>query len=93
MTKEQSVAVKKNIDEFTNKNYPMTFLSKSGKLHITIGTYLSGYEEEEKAFISCKESERNAIIDYLQEIFPQYKVEKNNKRYQGFINNICITVE
>ena len=33
------------------------------------------------------------IMKWLQENFPQYEVAQNNKRYQGFINDICITVK
>ena len=40
-----------------------------------------------------KEKEREDMINKIQNAFPQYKIEKNNKRYQGFINDICITVQ
>ena len=93
MTKDQATEVKNKVDEITSVNFKKTFSNKSGKLHIRIGTYNSGHEEEYRSFISEIETERDVIINELKVIFPQYKVEKNNKRNQGFINDICITVE
>ena len=93
MKKEQTTEVKKFIDNITGKNYTKTFSSKSETLHIRIGTYPDRVKETEKGWIESKEKEREDIISKIQNAFPQYKIAKNNKRYQGFINDICITVQ
>ena len=92
MKKEQTCELKAFINNTLGKNYKMTFSSKSEMLHIRIGTYIDSAKDSEKLFIESKETERENIISKIQNVFPQYKVEKNNKRYQGFINDICITV-
>ena len=93
MKKEQTKEVKMFIDSITGENYTKTFSSKSETLHIRIGTYVDRVKETEKDWIAGKENERQNIINRLQENFPQYEVAQNNKRYQGFINDICITVK
>ena len=93
MKKEQTNEVKNFIDNITEENYKKTFSSKSETLHIRIGTYPDCVKEEEKDWIESKEKEREDIISKIQNVFPQYKIEKNNKRYEGFINDICITVQ
>ena len=93
MKKEQINEVKKFIDNITGKNYTKTFSSKSETLHIRIGTYPDRVKETEKGWIESKEKEREDMINKIQNAFPQYKIEKNNKRYQGFINDICIIVK
>lgn len=90
MKKEQTNEVKEFIDNITGKKYKKTFSSKSETLHIRIGTYTNSIE---KGWIESKEKERESIISKIQNAFPQYKIEKNNKRYQGFINDICIIVK
>lgn len=92
MTKEQTIEVKEFIDKLTGKNYTKTFSSKSETLHIRIGTYIDSVKEKEKEWITGKEDEREYLIEEIAKQFPQYIVRKNNKRYQGFINDICITV-
>ena len=92
MKKEQTYDLKEFIVNFLEKDYKMTFSSKSGILHIRIGTYVDSSKETAKSHIDRKEKEREDIISIIQYAFPQFKVEKNNKRYQGFINDICITV-
>ena len=92
MKKEQTYDLKEFIVNFLEKDYKMTFSSKSGILHIRIGTYVDSAKETAKSYIDRKEKEREDIISIIQYAFPQFKVEKNNKRYQGFINDICITV-
>ena len=93
MKKEQTNDVRKFIDNITGTNYKKTFSSKSETLHIRIGTYPDSVKEIKKGWIASKEKEREDIISKIQNAFPNYKVEKNNKRYQGFINDICITVQ
>ena len=92
MKKEQTHDLKLFIDNISGKKYKMTYSSKSEMLHIRIGIYLDSVKETEKLFIESKEIERENIISKIQNAFPEYKVEKNNKRYQGFINDICIIV-
>ena len=93
MKKEQTNEVKKFIDNITRENYTKTFSSKSETLHIRIGTYPDSVKKTKKGWIESKEKEREDIISKIQNAFPQYKIEKNNKRYQGFINDICIIVK
>lgn len=93
MKKEQTTIVKNAVNEITGKNYTKTFSSKSETLHIRIGTYVDGSREEDKEWIAEKEVERKTIIKQLKLQFPQYEIKENNKRYQGFINDICITVK
>ena len=93
MKKEQTNEVKKFIDNITEKKYTKTFSSKSETLHIRIGTYPDSVKETQRGWIESKEKEREDIISKIQNAFPQYKIEKNNKRYQGFINDICIIVK
>lgn len=93
MTKEQTNEVKTFVDNITGRHYTKTYSSKSKTLHIRIGTYIDGAKERDKEWITDKEKEREEIIEKLQKNFKQYKIEKNNKRYQGFINDICITVQ
>lgn len=93
MKKEQSNVLKEFIKDISGKNYKMTFSNKSETLHVRIGTYVDRVKESEQGFIKSKELEREIIISKIQNAFPQYKVEKNNKRYQGFINDICIIVK
>ena len=93
MKKEQTKEVKMFIDSITGGNYTKTFSSKSETLHIRIGTYVDRVKETEKDWIANKENERQSIINQLQKKFPQYEINMNNKRYQGFINDICITVK
>lgn len=93
MKKEQTNEVKEFIDNITGKKYKKTFSSKSETLHIRIGTYTNSIKETETGWIESKEKEREIIISKIQNAFPQYKIEKNNKRYQGFINDICIIVK
>ena len=93
MKKEQTKEVKIFVDGITEKNYTKTFSSKSETLHIRIGTYVDSVKETEKDWIANKENERQSIINQLRNKFPQYEISKNNKRYQGFINDICITVK
>lgn len=93
MKKEQTNEVKEFIDNITGKKYKKTFSSKSEMLHIRIGTYTNSIKESDKGWLEGKEKEREDLISKIQECFPQYKVEKNNKRYQGFINDICIIVK
>ena len=92
MKKEQTNELKEFIDYITGKNYKKTFSSKSEMLHIRIGTYTNSIKESDKGWLEGIEKEREDLISKIQNAFPQYKVEKNNKRYQGFINDICITV-
>ena len=93
MKKEQTNEVKEFIDNITGENYKKNFSSKSETLHIRIGTYIDSEKEIKKGYIERIEKEREDIISKIQNAFPQYKIEKNNKRYQGFINDICITVQ
>ena len=93
MKKEHTKEVKIFVDSITGRNYTKTFSSKSETLHIRIGTYVDRVKETEKDWIANKENERQSIINQLQKKFPQYEISKNNKRYQGFINDICITVK
>ena len=93
MKKEQANEVKEFIDNITGKKYKKTFSSKSEMLHIRIGTYTNSMLEIEEGWIESKEKERENIMSKIQYAFPQYKIEKNNKRYQGFINDICIIVK
>lgn len=93
MKKEHTKEVKIFVDGITGRNYTKTFSSKSETLHICIGTYVDRVKETEKDWIANKENERQSIINQLQKKFPQYEISKNNKRYQGFINDICITVK
>ena len=93
MKKEQTKEVKIFVDGITEKKYTKTFSSKSETLHIRIGTYPDSVKETEKDWIAAKENERQSIINQLQKKFPQYEISKDNKRYQGFINDICITVK
>ena len=90
MKKEQAVIVKKYIDAITDKKYRKTFNEKSETLHIRIGTYYDGYDNSE--YTNSKKEERSAIINSIKKEFPMYEVAENSKRYQGFINDICITV-
>ena len=92
MRKEQVAEVKKSVDEITGTVYTKTFSNKSETLHIRIGTYVDSQRESSKEWIEEKLQERKAIIEKLAAIFPQYEIRENNKRYQGFINDICITV-
>lgn len=93
MKKEQTNEVKNFIDNITGKNYTKTFSSKSETLHIRIGSYPDSMKKTKRDWIENKEKEREDVIIKIQNAFPQYKIEKNNKRYQGFINDICITVQ
>ena len=93
MKNEQTNEVKEFIDNITGKKYKKTFSSKSEMLHIRIGTYTNSITESDKGRLEGKEKEREDLISKIQNAFPQYKVEKNNKRYQGFINDICIIVK
>ena len=92
MKKEEIKIVKQKIDEITGENYTKTFSSKTETLHVRIGSFQEGRQNELKDYIEGKEQERKTIIKKLTTIFPQYKIEENNKRYQGFINDICITI-
>lgn len=91
MTKEQAATVKKTIDEITGENFTKTFSPKSAKLHIRIATYMD--RERDAEWIEEQLNYRNELIRTLRTIFPEYQVEPNTKRYQGFINDICITME
>ena len=93
MEKGQTEEVKIFVDGITEKKYTKTFSSKSETLHIRIGTYPDSLKETKKDWIADKENERQSIINQLQKKFPQYEISKSNKRYQGFINDICITVK
>lgn len=93
MKKEQTAEVKSKVDAITGKNYTKTYASKSETLHIRLGTYPDRIKETEKEWVAKKEAERECIISELRKSFPQYTVSANNKRYQGFINDICITVK
>ncbi len=90
MNKEQATEVKKYVDTITDKTYKKTFSKKSATLHIRIGTYTDGSKDKE--WINSKIEERKEIIWKIGTQFPGYEVAENNKRYQGFINDICITV-
>lgn len=94
MDKKQVKEVKEFINEITGKDYTKTFLSKTETLHVRIGTYYDSSlrDPEATAWIDRKNDERDNIIRELRVAFPQYNVQRNNKRYQGFINDICITV-
>lgn len=93
MKKENTAEVKKAVDEITGKHYTKTFSAKSETLHIRIGTYVDSKKESLKDWIDGKLDERVEIIRELRKRFPQYAIEPNGKRYQGFINDICITVK
>lgn len=93
MKKDQAIEVKKFVNAITGKDYTKTFSRKSETLHVRIGTYIDSSKETEKDWIAEKEYERENIITELRNKFPQYTIEKNNKRYQGFINDICITIK
>lgn len=96
MKKEDVKRVKKIIDQISGENYRKTFVSYTGTLHIRIGTYAKGWfddVEKLKKCVDCLEAERNDIINKLKDMFPEYDIQKNNKRYQGFLNDICITVK
>lgn len=93
MTKEQAATVKKTIDEITGKKFTKTFSAKSAKLHIRISTYIDSEREPQAEWIEKCLNYRNELIRTLRTIFPEYQVEPNSKRYQGFINDICITME
>ena len=93
MKKEQTIEVKEFVNAITGKNYTKTFSSQCETLHVRIGTYVDSSKDTEKDWIADKEEERENIIKGLRNKFPQYTIEKNNKRYQGFINDICITIK
>lgn len=90
MKKEYAAEVKNYIDEITSNAYTKTFSGKSGTLHIRIGTYCDGRCDE--TWYNEKIAERKSMIKKISERFPEYEVAESNKRYQGFINDICITV-
>lgn len=94
MNKDQVKDVKEFVDSITGKQYVKTFSSKSETLHIRIATYLDRNmsDKEWGKWIESMETERNTVLCQLQKFFPQYHIEKNNKRYQGFINDLCITI-
>ena len=90
MKKEQVAEIKKYVDTITGTTYRKTFNEKSATLHIRIGTYTDGSKDQ--GWLNSKVEERNAIIRKISKQFPGFEVAENNKRYQGFINDICITV-
>ena len=93
MKKEQAQEVKNLVDKITGLNYTKTFSSKSETLHICIGTYPDRLREESAEWIKSKEAERKKIIKSFKTYSPKYDIKENNKRYQGFINDICITIK
>lgn len=93
MTKEQTVEVRNRVDELTGVKQTQTYSSKSETLHIRIATYTDSTREMFKDGIRRAEALREELIEKLSKEFPQYTISKNNKRYQGFINDICITVK
>lgn len=90
MKREQAAEVKKYVDRITGIAYRKTFNEKSATLHIRIGTYTDGSKDQE--WLNSKIEERKVIIRKISKQFPAFEVAENNKRYQGFINDICITV-
>ena len=94
MKKEDVKNFKAAVDQITGKKYRKTFVSYTGTLHIRIGTYTdSSRDARTDEWIKSKEAERCDIINKLKEMFQEYDIQKNNKRYQGFLNDICITVK
>lgn len=93
MKKEDVKRVKTAIDQITGKNYRKTYVSRQETLHIRIGTYGDEHTDGKAEWLAGKEKERNDIIDSLKQMFPEFDIQKNNKRYQGFFNDICITVK
>jgi len=93
MTKEQMVTIKAFVGSISQ--YKMTFSGKTGTLHIRIATYVDRAKTNAE-FIDWYNKmikERNSFISEINKQFPELKAMENAKRYQGFINDICVTIQ
>lgn len=89
MKKEQVDGIKMLVNEVAGKAYKMTYASKSETLHIRVGTYTASTA----SMIESLCDEREKVLSAIKKSLPDYSVERNNKRYQGIINDICITIK